>query len=141
MRLRPRSNVKTEDRERILSRPESFDREPAGRDEAFRTSEASAADLAAISAPIQKETTPAADNSVSPAAVPLPPTPSRAASAGTPRSETKLEPGKAVASVSADEEPAAHAEHEQPGRTARKGGRRGIRLKNKLPGKTDLGLG
>ena len=141
VRLRPRSNVKTEDRERILSRPESFDREPAGRDEAFRTSEASAADLAAISAPIQKETTPAADNSVSPAAVPLPPTPSRAASAGTPRSETKLEPGKAVASVSADEEPAAHAEHEQPGRTARKGGRRGIRLKNKLPGKTDLGLG
>jgi hypothetical protein len=135
--------VTAEDRERIRATPESYDRPSSRSDEVIRTSEATAADLAAISAPIQKEAGPTED--FPPRRADKPPAgPVREGTAdgGTAqemrRAETRTNATRADSGEAGDE---ARDEQGQAGRGARKGGRRGIRLKDKLPGKTDLGLG
>ena len=142
VRLRPRSNVTAMDRERLMAKPETFDRESTSRDTVFRASEASAADLAAISAPIQKEAGPA-EGAEDTAKARVQETPTRATPAGhagrgPDRDGEKPEsPAHVVKQAAADD----GGDHEQSSRSAKKGGRRGIRLKDRLPGKTDLGLG
>ena len=144
-----RSSVPDVVRERILSRPEKIGHLPLPKEEAvIHTSEATAADLAAISAPIQKggeaeKQADAASAPVAPTAVVarLDPTKkSKAKSRAASSAKTRVQ--KEAAQPVAEQETEAEAESaEQGARGGRKGGRRGIRLKDNLPGKTDLGLG
>jgi hypothetical protein len=159
LRRKPEKRVTDEVREEILARSEPF--EPLGGDKAsdvIQVSEASADDLASISAPISKpeealqkaprseeapETAPreAAEKRVAAKSRPKPKVKAKTKA----RAKTKTKK-KAVAkppSRPAANEPSAKsaAEDEQPTRGSRKASRRGIRLKDKLPGKTDLGLG
>ena len=159
MRLRPGpgKQVTDEVREEILSRSEPF--EPLGGEKAsdvIQVSEASADDLAFISAPINRpeeelqkasrsevtEAAPRESGQKRPVAAKSKPrakakTGARAKT-GTKKKAVAKPPARAAAN-----EPSAKpaAGDEQPARAARKASRRGIRLKDKLPGKTDLGLG
>ena len=160
LRRKPEKRVTDDVREEILARSEPF--EPLGGDKAsdvIQVSEASADDLASISAPINKpeEELQKASRSEAPETAPRGTGEKRVAAKSKPTAKAKAEAKtkaraktkakkKAVAkppSRPAANEPSAKpaAGDEQPTRGARKASRRGIRLKDKLPGKTDLGLG
>jgi len=144
----PRSNVTDEVRQRILSGPESFENLPVDKDVAIKTSEATSEDLASIAAPIHKgvaakqapESPMEREDKVAPVKrekrPPVEPTPIRRRT--KPASRSASATGSAPASDAAS---SVSADGEQAARAPRKGGRRGIRLKDKLPGKKDLGLG
>ena len=141
-----------------MSTPETFGRLPTDKDQLIHTSEATPQDLSAISAPISKgeptesrsETRPLRDinktgaDTSGPgraertsASRPVAKASTGQASPSKPKLVKSEKPSKADAgaessSVSADENVT---------KISRKGGRRGIRLKDKLPGKKDLGIG
>jgi hypothetical protein len=165
-RLRTASSLTDAEREHILSKPETFGHLPRGKDDIIQTSEASATDLAAISAPIRKEDETAdeagrapqptsrstlADHPPSKSEGPTAPSrkgggpkvvktarsTGKKAKTAKPKAPTQIKP-RAAASA---QQSGADGNQDQAGRPTRKGGRRGIRLKDKLPGKTDLGIG
>jgi hypothetical protein len=157
LRRKPAKQVTDEVREEILARSEPF--EPLGGDKAsdvIQVSEASVDDLASISAPINKPEEAlkkASRSEEAPETAPRETGEKRVAAKSQPKAKAKTKARaktktkkKAVAkppSRSAANEPPAKpaVEEEQQTRGARKASRRGIRLKDKLPGKTDLGLG
>jgi len=130
------SNIDQEARQRILSTPESFANLPAEKDGVIETSDASSEDLAAISAPIHRRSGPEADSAPGPGPESPPGTEKR-----TDAEPAVEEAPRAEESGGATVSQLRPGEGDQSTKGARKGGRRGIRLKDKLPGKTDLGLG
>ena len=159
-RPRPRSNITDEARERILSTPETFGRLPSDKDELIHTTEATSQDLAAISAPISKGESDGTEREAPVSAVRSATKTESDASKGAPAAQSSVSEAPAKTSaqrrtparpklVKSDKPVKSDADTETPDsgsddrvtKITRKGGRRGIRLKDKLPGKKDLGIG
>ena len=132
----PGKRVTDEVREEILARPEPFEPlQDAKAGDVIQVTEASSEDLAAISAPIHREGDGESKAShVAPKKLGAVSASSKPGSNVKPLRKRKTKSGAQKTTAVATQE-------EQQARSGRKVARRGIRLKAKLPGKKDLGLG